>query len=560
MSYLIGAARIEITPHILGVVMLGWGDTQHRVQGIATPLYARAIVIVDSEKNKRFVMLCLDLCFTTEILRREIVSRLGFQDEEIMISATHTHSAPGGYSGDVFYDLSTLGFRKDILAVYVDGAVKAVELALARIVHGEIRFGTGTFANDEPVAFNRSMRARNRNTDVIKLPRKDRHLAVDREMTLLRFDQLDGTPIASWNWFSVHATSMHRDHFLIHSDNKGVAAADMEKSFHGQGYSDFVSVFAQGAAGDVTPNLNWFRGVKEKRGLSASDEESCQKNADFQRKKAEEIFQRISQNQPLKINLESFFEYHDLSDVEIAPEFANGKSGLRTGKAEIGLPQLYGTAEGRGASYPLIIILHVLVRCIQLYQYALKRLRGEKIHWPFTEHPVQGNKITVIHMGDSRVFETKKVGSLLIPDWVDPNIALLKKWGKLGLLNAKPMSPAILPLQLACVGELLLVAVPAEFTTVAGKRLRNLLESVHGEQGISRVIVQGFANSHSSYVTTPEEYIQQGYEGGCTHFGKWTLPAYLTLFKKMSEKMKTKKEKSLTTPVVHTREYLDRLN
>jgi neutral ceramidase len=36
-------------------------------------------------------------------------------------------------------------------------------------------------------------------------------------------------------------------------------------------------------------------------------------------------------------------------------------------------------------------------------------------------------------------------------------------------------------------------------------------------------------------VTTFEEYQNQRYEGGSTHFGKWTLAAYQTLFDKMTQ-------------------------
>jgi neutral ceramidase len=39
--------------------------------------------------------------------------------------------------------------------------------------------------------------------------------------------------------------------------------------------------------------------------------------------------------------------------------------------------------------------------------------------------------------------------------------------------------------------------------------------------------VQGYANDYAGYVTTPEEYGEQRYEGGHTMFGRWELPAYI---------------------------------
>ena len=39
------------------------------------------------------------------------------------------------------------------------------------------------------------------------------------------------------------------------------------------------------------------------------------------------------------------------------------------------------------------------------------------------------------------------------------------------------------------------------------------------------VLVAGYANAYIHYVTTPEEYAEQRYEGGSTLFGRWEAPA-----------------------------------
>jgi neutral ceramidase len=43
---------------------------------------------------------------------------------------------------------------------------------------------------------------------------------------------------------------------------------------------------------------------------------------------------------------------------------------------------------------------------------------------------------------------------------------------------------------------------------------------------VADVLVQGYANDYAGYLTTPEEYDAQRYEGGHTMFGRWQLPAY----------------------------------
>lgn len=536
MSYEIGAAREEIRFDARGVVMMGWGDPRHRVRGVKTPLYSRAVAIRDPESRRRLVLVCLDACVVTEALRQTVATRLretcGLADHELMLSATHTHSAPGGYSTYVFYELTGNGYFPAILEGYAGAVMRSVERALGSLVPGKIREARGEFALDVPVAFNRAVRAYNRNPDVEKVSRKERHKAVGRTMTLLRFDALDGRPIAAWNWFPVHATSIHRDRYDIHGDNKGVAAARMEESL-GPG---FVAAFAQGAAGDVSPNFRYYFGLREKRGLYRDDEESCRANAGFQHERAMALYAKAAQADPLGPGLGSVIEYHDFSRIDVDPDFVEGKTGLRTGPGEVGLPQLYGTAEGRGTSVPFLYLVKGMIWVSRLYCSLFARRRGREPRWPWTRHPVQAGKHTVIESGATRLLGCEAIEAIPLPDWIDPTVATLKRWGRAGILRRRPFTPQVLPIQLARLGGLAIAAVPAEFTTVAGRRLRTMLERELASQGISRVAIQGYANAYASYVVTPEEYDFQGYEGGCTHFGRYTLPAYLTVFRRLARR------------------------
>tara|TARA_B100000809_G_scaffold31055_1_gene27000 strand:+ start:113 stop:742 length:630 start_codon:yes stop_codon:yes gene_type:complete len=40
------------------------------------------------------------------------------------------------------------------------------------------------------------------------------------------------------------------------------------------------------------------------------------------------------------------------------------------------------------------------------------------------------------------------------------------------------------------------------------------------------IVLAGYSNGYAGYITTPEEYSLQQYEGGHTLHGQWTLPAY----------------------------------
>lgn len=96
-----------------------------------------------------------------------------------------------------------------------------------------------------------------------------------------------------------------------------------------------------------------------------------------------------------------------------------------------------------------------------------------------------------------------------------------------------PWQPRIVPTQLFQIGNVLIAAVPGEFTTMSGRRLRSVLKLAAGNNLNTKVIVAGLSNSYSSYITTPEEYQMQRYEGASTIFGPYTLPIYLEQFEKL---------------------------
>ncbi|MGH9894011.1 MAG: neutral/alkaline non-lysosomal ceramidase N-terminal domain-containing protein, partial [bacterium] len=107
-------------------------------------------------------------------------------------------------------------------------------------------------------------------------------------------------------------------------------------------------------------------------------------------------------------------------------------------------------------------------------------------------------------------------------------------WDCQGVKPGVPVSrvtPNVLPTQILRIGDLAIVAVPFEFTTVAGRRLRETVGAVLEPAGVRRVVIAGLANDYASYVTTPEEYDLQYYEGASTLFGKWTLDALQQEFK-----------------------------
>jgi hypothetical protein len=94
-----------------------------------------------------------------------------------------------------------------------------------------------------------------------------------------------------------------------------------------------------------------------------------------------------------------------------------------------------------------------------------------------------------------------------------------------GVLD-EPWAPRFLPLQLLSLAGLPLALLPGEPTTVAGRRVRALLRERW--PSAPDTVVSGHSNGYAGYITTPEEYAHQRYEGASTLFGPHTLGAYLS--------------------------------
>ncbi|HNN01508.1 MAG TPA: neutral/alkaline non-lysosomal ceramidase N-terminal domain-containing protein, partial [Turneriella sp.] len=105
--------------------------------------------------------------------------------------------------------------------------------------------------------------------------------------------------------------------------------------------------------------------------------------------------------------------------------------------------------------------------------------------------------------------------------------------------DGNPWTPQVLPVQVVRIGQLALAAQPTEITTMAGRRVRETVVQALSQAGVTHAVVASHSNAYSSYVTTPEEYTAQEYEGASTHFGPHTLDGFLQEFKRLGEAIAT---------------------
>jgi neutral ceramidase len=531
----VGAARVDLgTPqHDIG--MMGWGMLHNVVRGVATPLHARAFVVRDGTDT--LALVCVELAFISTAVKQAVCRRLvdahpqlGLTEDNLLLMATHTHSGPGGFTHYPFYNVTIPGFVPEVCAWIADGIVAALLAATQRLQPGWVRYVEGPLDPEAPVAFNRTVASYNLNPEVTPRRHDERHLALDRTMRLLRFDDATGRPIAALNWFAVHCTSVHSDNTAVHFDNKGYAAQMLEDSMRAEGNGEFVGAFAQGAAGDVTPNFRRHRGKPWTRGAFADDDESARDNGRHQMHCAAALIAAADDAPPLAGPLRCAHTYVDFSDVEVAPRYADGQSGRHTGPGELGMAMFFGTEEGPGLPREFLFAQ----RLATWARPFLRRLRSPAARRRLARHDeVQGEKVTLMEGGQRRFLGISRLRRVPLPWSLHPALRQVRELDHNDHDDPKPWTPQILPLQVMQLGPVAIAAVPAEFTTVAGMRLRSSVLDALAVVGVRQAVLSGYSNAYCGYVTTAQEYTRQAYEGASTHFGKWTLAAYQTEFDRL---------------------------
>jgi len=482
-----GFGKVDVTVFEPGMPMLGWGVFDCVPEGAAHRLFARALVLRRAGRTVAYVV--VDLCFVSAALRVAVLDALAARGldlwpSDVMLTATHTHAGPNGFSHAFFYDLSALGWSRRVFDRLVAGIADAIAEGVARLQPARLSLGRADVRGD--VAINRSRAAFARNPDASGD-------GVDRELLALRVDDARGRPLGAVSFFALHATSIHAETRRLHPDHKGLAAAGFEAFLGG----DAVALFAQGAAGDVSPNVRFdaARGVMV--GARGDDEASAAYVAEAQLDATRRAWLDAA---PLDGPLDARAVHVDLEERFVPPGYAGGAP-ARTTRAHLGVAMAAGTAEGPGP----------------LANLPLPRR-------PWSTDP----KVTLLAVGPSA--QRRLLGAFELPV---PAAGAEVGWGGLpGAVFAhlarsrgldRAWIPTVLPVQLLRIGDLAIAALPNEPTTQAGRRLRARLERA---LGVRRVHVQGYANSYSGYLTTPQEYRAQRYEGAYTLFGPHTLGAY----------------------------------
>lgn len=540
-----GFARESITVYEPGTSPFGWGDTRVTIRGVARPLFARALVVEEGSSGRRIAYVCCDLGMISESVRNAVIAALGrpehedlrLDDHHVMITATHTHSGPSGFSTYFMYSCCAPGLSSRVRDTIVDGIVTAIRAAVHALVPARLHLHAEDVPLAMPIAWNRSIDAYSANRDVSPLPFERRDEAIDRTMTVLRVDSREGRPLGLVSWFAIHGTSMHHENDLLHGDNKGEASAFLERRAALDGNPDYVAIFAQGAAGDVSPNHRF----EPARGLDVGryddDHESARFVGEIQARQAMSIARHSTRvGTEIRHGLEAKISRTDFFEAAVDPDFAFGREGLRTGPPRLGFHFACGTREGPGPLAFARSLSTPLAKARELYLRHAQPPRDESLH---------GAKATFVELGygkHNRFFGLLRPPTLLLAALPNHHLSSFGRSIRESDASYAPWVPRMLPAQLLRIGPLVIAGMPNEPTVVAGRRVAEAVRRAIGLEH-SRIVVNGYANAYASYVTTPEEYALQRYEGASTLFGQWSLPAWCTSFSALSRTMRVERRR-----------------
>lgn len=563
----IGVSKIDFTPEVMGIAMLGYGVTHHVIEGIKTRVHARAFYIEEEEGKAVCIVVCeIGLMFNSlrhTVCRelKRLAPQIPLSDENLLLIAQHTHSAPGGYSYHPLYNIATPGLQLEVLETYTNGIVQAIIQAFNKKEEGKLKYTEDLVPSDKKVSFNRSINAYNLNPEVVeKVKFEDRHLAVDKTMRMLQFNTNDEKEIGSINWFAVHTTTIPVSEHNVHFDNKGYAAQFLEKSKD----NDYVGAFAHGYSGDVTGNFvkdSKRKNFRTHKGPHESNDENAQFNGNIQYEEAARILSSMTDVETLGNEVDSYIFWVDMSDIHIDPSYVNGEINAYTSPSCVGVDMLIGAqSDGMGLPEFLIPMARSVSRSIRMYEKRiLSTIQSQEIKDRLTrKYETQGGKYIAIETGLNRMYGTSDIKNFVVPGFVDDSIRNLKYFHKKGTFGKISMSAQKLPFQIFRIGELMIVSYPFEFTTITGKRVKAFIESKVDTSKIKHILVSPYSNSYSGYMTTTEEYQLQAYEGGHNVFGQWSIGAIYQITNQiLNEFAKPKAERKPSMDVLSEYDDLD---
>ncbi|KAF4125605.1 neutral ceramidase [Geosmithia morbida] len=528
-KYLLGVGKADITGPVVEIGFAGYADLAQKGNGLRQRLYSRAFIVADvSKPDDRFIYLVLDTQAGDTAMRYGILDALEalggeygvYNANNVVVSGTHSHSGPGAWFNYLLPQITTFGFDRQSYQAIVDGAILSIKRAHESMEEGYLDVATSEV---EDGAVNRSLYA------YLNNPEEERgryDSPVDTTLTLLRFQRAsDGKDMGVLTWHAVHATSMLGNNTHASGDNKGLASWMVERDVGAtdQAADGFVAAFSQANHADTSPNV-----------LGAWCDDGSGEMCDFQKATCSDgtvtdCHGRGPEFQALDLGVSSCHE--------MATRFASAAK-----EAYYSL-----SSSSTSISGPTVKSFHFF-HDMRFWNFTLPNGTAATtcpaaLGYSFAAGTSDWPGLFDFTQGDSGQPDANPLWELVKGLLREPSAAQKACHGAKPILldvgemsEPYPWAPNIVDIQVVRVGQLLIVASPSEVDTMAGRRWREAIADEASSTFLAGddddepiVLLTSPANTYAHYLTTPEEYDVQRYEGASNLFGRHSLDAYINL-------------------------------
>ncbi len=206
--------------------------------GALSPVRAKAAVLRSGKE--KLLLVSLDIIGVTEQLRQAIEQSLSgkFLPENIVLSATHTHSGPGGATKHWLWEALLMDkFKPQLFHNLIEDVVWAASEAEKALQPADV------FATEF-------------DTEKLQINRRVLGDPVDRSARLLLFKSQSGNWLGAWINFAVHGTALHAENLFLSADVPGAIEREVAEELSSKnpaGAPTPIALFANGAEGDVSP-------------------------------------------------------------------------------------------------------------------------------------------------------------------------------------------------------------------------------------------------------------------------------------------------------------------
>ncbi|KAF8120532.1 Neutral/alkaline nonlysosomal ceramidase [Boletus edulis] len=543
--YLVGVGIGDVTGPVVETNMMGYASLAQTDTGLHMRQRSRAFIIADpsdpTSPTSRILLISSDICMGDTGVRRSILDALStdpvlgdlYTPSNTALVGTHSHSGVGGYLEDLLPQTTSLGYVNQTAQAIVDGTLNAIRKAHASLAPGSIRVGNTTLLGAN----------RNRSPSAYAVnPPEERakyQYDQDKELSVLRLDDGNGSARGLISFFAVHGTSLYENNTLVSGDNKGMAAYLYESYIEPNtvpGNNSFVAGFVQSNVGDTSPNT--IGAFCESPG-QPYDGQLCE----YEHATCGGYVEDCHGRGP-GFRISDFVSNFLIGNAQ----FEAARQVMESSAPNVILTSPDTTIETsnttsltgvKGSVRNVHVYMNMMNYTFTLANGTIASTCPAALGFSFAGGTTDGPGAFDFVQGDNSSMPQNPFWEI-VKDAVTPPPSQEQidcQYPKPILLNTgyadEPYqwSPHTVDVQMLRVGNFVVLVMPGELTTMAGRRMRDALRARLISSGIldnsAYVVIAGPANTYGHYVATREEYSIQRYEGASTIFGPAALEAYI---------------------------------